>query len=167
MSTSRVRIPASTSPLHPARGRRVLVVANDAAGVADVPALFGAAPGAIADVTVVAPSLNSWSGHLVCDAAGAERDAIARMETTVTSIRSCGIGACGIVGDADPLLATLDALTVAAADEVVVATAPPRLDGWLGEILAARLRPHCAVPVRTAAVVFEPEPAGHRPLAAA
>jgi GABA permease len=143
----------------------VLVVANDPAGPADVATILGDVP--IGEVMVVAPALNRWAGRLVADTASAERDAAERMEATVSALRATGMDACGIVGDADPLLAVDDALTVFAADEVVIATAPERLDGWLGEILAARARAVGTVPVRVVAVGASPTPRDRRPLIAA
>lgn len=153
--------------LAPDRGRRVLVVANDAAGPEDVDLLLGGMPPGGDEVLVVAPALNSWSGRLVCDPGAAERDACARLEATVRSLRASGAAASGIVGDADPLYAIEDALSVFDADEVVIATAPARMDGWLGETLAARARAHCGVPVRNVAVAFESPPVRGEPLVAA
>jgi hypothetical protein len=150
-----------------ARARRVLVVVNDPAGPHDVALLMdGAAPGA-AEVLVVSPGLNSWSGRLVADQDAVERDACARLEATVLCLRTAGFAASGIVGDADPLFAIEDALTVFDADEVVIATAPARVDGWLGETLAARARALCGVPVRNVAVASEPPPLWAEPLVAA
>jgi hypothetical protein len=103
-------------------------------------------------VLVVTPALNSWMGRLVADAGSAARDAEDRLNHSVAAIRRAEIAAGGIVGDADPILALDDTLTVFAADEVVIASAAAREDGWLGIKLVERARAWCALPVRYAAV---------------
>ena len=143
---------ASASPTHP-RLLRVLVVANDDIDDADVAGILASGdPLDRMEVLVVTPALNSWMGRLVADAGAAERDAEARLAHSVDSLRRAGFAASGIVGDADPLLALDDVLTVFDADEVVIASAPPREDGWLGNKLVERARAWCALPVRYAAV---------------
>ncbi len=132
---------------------RVLVVANDDIHDEDVATLLGPEdPDARHEVLVVTPALNSWMGHLVADAGAAQRDAESRLNHSVAAIRRAGFAASGIVGDADPLLALDDTLTVFAADEVVIASAAAREDGWLGIKLVERARAWCALPVRYAAV---------------
>lgn len=160
-------IPVCVADAAPERAARVLVVVNDAAGPGDVALLMdGAAPRDV-EVLVVSPGLNSWSGRLVADQDTVDRDAVARLEATVLSLRAAGFAANGIVGDADPLFAIEDALTVFDADEVVIATAPARVDGWLGETLAARTRALCGLPVRNVAVALESPPLWAEPLVAA
>ncbi len=137
----------------PARVIRVLVVANDDIDDDDVATLLGPEdPTARQEVLVVTPALNSWLGHLVADSGMAERDAESRLNHSVAAIRRAGFAASGIVGDADPLLALDDTLTVFAADEVVIASSAAREDGWLGIKLVERARAWCALPVRYAAV---------------
>ncbi len=132
---------------------RVLVVANDDIRDQDVASLLGPEdPDARQEVLVVTPALNSWMGHLVADTGTAQRDAESRLSHSVAAIRRAGFAASGIVGDADPLLALDDTLTVFAADEVVIASAAGREDGWLGIKLVERARAWCALPVRYAAV---------------
>lgn len=132
---------------------RVLIVANDDIADGDVASVLGPEePDARLEVLVVTPSLNSWSGRLVADADSARRDAESRLNHSVAAIRRAGFAASGVVGDADPLLALDDALTVFAADEVVIASAAARADGWLGIKLVERARAWCGLPVRYAAV---------------
>ena len=139
---------ASASPTHP-RLLRVLVVANDDIDDADVAGILASGdPLDRMEVLVVTPALNSWMGRLVADAGAAERDAEARLAHSVDSLRRAGFAASGIVGDADPLLALDDVLTVFDADEVVIASAPAREDGWLGNKLVERARAWCALPRR-------------------
>ena len=139
--------PASTGVI------RVLVVANDEIDDDDIPTLIGPQePAARREVLVVTPALNSWMGRLVADAGTAERDAESRLNHSVAVIRRAGFAASGIVGDADPLLAIDDTLTVFAADEVVIASVAAREDGWLGGKLVERAHAWCGLPVRYAAV---------------
>jgi hypothetical protein len=143
---------ATASPA-PTRVIRVLVVANDDIDDDDIATLLGPEdPAAHREVLVVTPALNSWMGRLVADAGNAQRDAESRLNQSVAAIRRAGFAASGIVGDADPLLALDDTLTVFAADEVVIASAAAREDGWLGSKLVERARAWCALPVRYAAV---------------
>ena len=141
---------AIDSPPHP-RVLRVLVVANDDIDDADVAGILASGDaGPRMEVLVVTPALNSWMGRLVTDTGAAERDAEARFARSVDSLRRAGCAATGVVGDADPLLALDDILTVFDADEVVIASA--REDGWLGSKLVERARAWCALPVRYAAL---------------
>lgn len=143
----------TATALTPTRVIRVLVVANDEIDDDDIDALLGTDdPATCREVLVVTPALNSWMGHLVADAGTAARDAEARLNHSVAAIRRAGFAASGIVGDADPLLALDDTLTLFAADEVVIASAAAREDGWLGIKLVERARAWCALPVRYAAV---------------
>lgn len=143
---------ATASPTHP-RVLRVLVVANDDIDDADVAGILATGdPLARMEVLVVTPALNSWMGRLVADPGAAERDAEERLAHSVDSLRRAGFAASGVVGDADPILALDDILTVFDADEVVIASAAAREDGWLGTKLVERARAWCALPVRYAAV---------------
>jgi nucleotide-binding universal stress UspA family protein len=73
-----------------------------------------------ADVLVVAPALNSRLRHWVSDEDAARRRAEHRVAAFVEHLERRGIHAQGRVGDADPLLAIADALSVFPADEIVI-----------------------------------------------
>ena len=53
----------------------------------------------------------------------------------------------GLIGDADPLQAALDALALFPADEIVVATHPEGRSNWLARRLVERLCETCDLPI--------------------
>lgn len=128
---------------------RILIVANGDVGDPDVAALVpgGARPENL-EVLVVAPALNTFLGRRVATPAAAERDAERRIVLAVLALSAAGVRTTGIVGDADPLFAIEDAVSVFAADEVVIAVDPDGADGWLGARLAERARGRLGIPVR-------------------
>ncbi len=135
------------------RARRVLVVANDditERGIRDLVAPDGRDDPI--ETLVVAPALNAFLGRRVSDDATAGREAEVRIVQAVLCLSAAGIPSSGIVGDADPLLAIEDALSVFDADEVVIAVTWQHSEGWLGEKLAERARARLNVPVRHAIV---------------
>lgn len=136
-----------------ARPLRVLIVVNDEIRERDVRSMI--APDLVdraVETLVVAPALNSFLGRQIGDAAIAERDAERRTVQAVLTLSAAGIPSSGIVGDADPLLAIEDALSVYDADEVVIAVGTRNRGGWLGEKLAQRAQARLGVPVRHAVV---------------
>lgn len=128
---------------------RVLVVVID--DIRDRDAHGVIAPNVIDDpieTLVVAPALNTFLGREVVDAAVAERAAERRTVQAAQALDAAGIPSAGIVGDADPLMAIEDALSVYDADEVVIAVGARDRTGWLGEKLAQRARARFGIPVR-------------------
>jgi nucleotide-binding universal stress UspA family protein len=114
-----------------------LIVALDAASPLDI---------GDAEVLVVAPALNSRLRHWLSDDDGARRQAEERAAACVDRPERAGVHAKGRVGDADPLQAIADALPTFAADEIVIAAHPERLNG-LADALADRARKRFALPV--------------------
>ena len=119
------------------RGRHVLVVAVD--GV--VPEGL-----AYADVVVIAPAHNSRLRRWLSDEDAARRRAEMRLRTLVDRLRPVAAHVEGRVGDADPLLATADALATFPADEIVVA-AGAEYSTDRAQALVARARERFALPV--------------------
>jgi hypothetical protein len=133
-----------TSDLHT---RRVILVANETAGAAvlngRVRQRLRAGP---AEVLVVAPALNSRLRHWMSeDRARAEAET--RLRRCVALLRSDGVHADGVVGDADPLQAIADALHGFPADELVIATHPARRSSRLGRNVVERARARFGLPV--------------------
>lgn len=120
---------------------KVLVVVLDATTPADVPD---------AEVLVIAPALNSRLRHWLSDEDAARRRAAERAAALVDRLERRGVRAQGRVGDADPLLAIVDALRTFAADEVIVVGRPERSNG-LADKLVTRARGRLAVPILQAA----------------
>jgi hypothetical protein len=123
-----------------------LVVANDDIREGDVGGLIDRDEPV--ETLVVAPMLNAFMGHPVISAETAERDAEVRLVQAILSLSAAGIPTSGVVGDADPMVAVEDAMSVFDADEVVIAIDHGRSAGWLGEKLAERVRARVSVPVR-------------------
>lgn len=120
--------------------RHVLVVAVD-----------GVVPDGLAhaDVVVVAPAHNSRLRRWLSDEDAARRRAEKRLRTLVDGLRPVAAPVEGRVGDADPLLATADALATFPADEIVVA-AGVEYSTDRAQALVARTRERFVLPVRHA-----------------
>jgi hypothetical protein len=128
---------------------RVLVVANDPVEAG----LLGAAidrttpPRAQPQVLVVAPALNARFRGWTSDDDEAYDAAELRLRSCIDDLELSGYDANGIIGDADPLLATAEALRVFRADMLVIATHPERRANWLARNLIARARERFGLPV--------------------
>jgi GABA permease len=122
---------------------RILVVANETVGGAE---LLGEvrerAGGRRVRVLVVCPALNSPLKHWASDEDGARDAAQARLDQSLTGMRSAGLEAEGEIGDGDPLQAIEDALRTFQPDELIVSTHPLGRSHWLerGVVEAARER---------------------------
>jgi hypothetical protein len=119
------------------RRRHVLVVSVD-----------GVVPDGLAhaDVVVIAPAHNSRLRRWLSDEDAARRRAEERLRTLVDRLRPVAAHVEGRVGDADPLLATADALVTFPADEIVVA-AGAEYSTDRAQALVARARERFALPV--------------------
>jgi hypothetical protein len=147
----------------PTAGHRVLVVADaGCSGEALCRPLAERLLGCRAEVLVVAPALVSGVHYLDSDVDAARRAAQTRVAETVAAFEAEGISARGEVGSESPLEAIADALTVFAADEIVVATPPPERTNWLEENVVERARGLYEQPlshlVVDAAAPLEPRP---------
>lgn len=90
--------------------KRILVIANEIGARDELEAAIGGPHGAT-QVLVVVPAVD-------------ERTARLELGSCVARLAARGLHAEGVVGDADPLHATIDALEVFAADELVIVTEP-------------------------------------------
>jgi hypothetical protein len=123
--------------------RRILVVANETVGGAELRELLGRkAEGVSEDVLVVCPALNSKLHTWTSDEDGARAAAQERLDASLARLREAGVAARGEIGDGDPLQALEDTLRMFPADEIVVSTHPPGRSHWLeqGVVEQARLR---------------------------
>ncbi len=129
--------------------KRILVVANE---TVESPVLRDAIEAHIerleaAEVTIVAPALNSRLRHWLDDDEEARTAAELRLAGCVNDLAAIGIESVGWVGDADPQLAIADALHLARADLVIVSTHPEGASNWLAHHVVDRARERFDVPV--------------------
>ena len=142
-----------TADLHT---RRVLLVANETAdGAALDRRVRERLRSGPAEVLVVAPARNTRLRHWASDEDRARAEAETRLHRCLALLRGDGVDANGVVGDADPLQAIADALHGFPADELVIATHPPRRSHWLSRDVVARARRRFGLPVLHVAVEAE------------
>jgi hypothetical protein len=119
---------------------RILVIANETVesdALHDV--IRSAADGPRAEVLVVAPALNTRLRHWLSDSDGGREEARMRLVRCIARLKGLGVEANGLIGDSDPLQATVDALHLFAADEIVIATHPEQRSNWLARRLVERV----------------------------
>ena len=131
-----------SSSTHP-RTRRILVIANETLGGGALHQTVAASAQDDGEVLVVVPALNDR----LPDSDEARRRASERLLACLETLESADVDAEGMIGDADPLQAALDALALFAADEIVVATHPDGTSNWLARGLVERLCDTCDLPV--------------------
>jgi len=98
-------------------------------------------------VLVVCPALNSPLRHWVSDEDQARANAQARLDQSLTSMRSVGIDASGEIGDGDPIQAIEDAVRTFRPDELVISTHPVGRSHWLERGVVEKARERFALPV--------------------
>lgn len=137
--------------------KKILVIANETAASDQLQAAVGGPTDGSTQVLVVAPALNSMLRHWCSDTGAAEEAARARLRVCIAWLSARGIRSEGMIGDSDPLQATLDALHLFPADEVVISTHPEHRSNWLAKRLVERVAEHYDGPILH--VVVEGEPA--------
>ncbi len=136
--------------------RSILVLANETlAGAALHHTVTASAKGG-GDVLVVAPAYNNRLRHWLSDSDAARERAASRLLVCLDALAAAGVAADGMIGDADPLQAALDALALFPADEIVVATHPEGRSNWLAHGLVDRLCEQSDLPVLHVVVGAEP-----------
>jgi hypothetical protein len=144
----------------PHERRHILVIANETlAGRALVDEIGYRARGFRAQVLVVAPALNSPLRTWVSDVDGAMREARERLNQSLATLLRADIDARGEVGDGDPLQAIEDALRTFGADEIVLATHPPKRSNWLERDVVRKARERFGIPITHIVVDVEHEAA--------
>jgi hypothetical protein len=132
----------------PPPGRRILVISNETViGTVLHQAIRFRAHNVSGEVLVVAPALNSRLRHWMSDVDAARSAAEERLQRCLERLAAAGIRARGEIGDGDPLRAIADALSVFAADEIIIATHPEERSHWLAHDLVGRARSRFAPPV--------------------
>lgn len=128
--------------------RRLLVVANET--VASETLQFAIRSeledARTTEVLMVAPALNSRLRHWLSDEDGARNAARRRLAQSLHGLVHLGVHAKGLIGDADPLQAIEDALSVFAADRLIIATHPGR-SNWLARDLVGRAAERFPLPI--------------------
>jgi len=145
---TREQPPASAPRPHAGDERRILVVANETVGGAELrDAIRAAAGDRRASVLVVSPALNTKIRHWASDEDGARAAAEQRLGRSVAALEELGFAAAGEVGDADPLQAIEDALRTFGADEIVISTHPEGRSNWLERNVVGAARERFDVPI--------------------
>ena len=137
--------------------KEVLVVANRTLGGAK---LLDAVRARVAEGEVrfrlVVPQSNPSAGLVIYDEAVRE-SAQARVDLALSLVAGENIDATGEVGDADPFLATMDAVAARRPDEILISTHPAVSSGWLRRDLIERIRNASGLPVEHVVVDIEHE----------
>ncbi len=137
--------------------KEVLVVANRTLGGAKLlEAVRSRATQGAVRFRLVVPQSNPAAGLVIYDEAVRE-SAQVRVDLALSAVASEGMEATGDVGDADPFLATMDAIAEHRPDEIIVSTHPAMHSGWLRRDLIERIRNASGLPVEHVVVDIEQE----------
>ena len=127
--------------------KEVLVVANRTLGGAKLlDAVRARAAQGDVRFRLVVPRSDPRAGLVIYDEAVRE-SAQARVDLALSLVAGESIDATGEVGDADPFLATMDAIAMRRPDEIIVSTYPAVSSGWLRRDLIERIRNASGLPV--------------------
>jgi hypothetical protein len=137
--------------------KEVLVVANRTLGGAKLlDAVRTRAAEGDVRFRLVVPRSEPRAGLVIYDEAVRE-SAQVRVDLALSLVAGESIDATGEVGDADPFLATMDAIATRRPDEVIVSTHPAVSSGWLRRDLIERIRNASGLPVEHIVVDLEQE----------
>jgi hypothetical protein len=136
----------------------VLVVANRTLGGASLlDAVRARAAAGDVRFRLVVPESNPSAGLVIYDQAVRE-SAQVRVDLAISVLADEGItNVTGEVGDADPFLATMDAVAERRPDEIIVSTHPASFSGWLRRDLIDRIANASGLPVEHVVVDIETE----------
>ena len=133
----------------------VLVVANRTlGGGALLNAVRARAAAGNVSFRLVVPASTPSAGLVIYDEAVRE-SAQVRVDLALSVVAGEGITATGEVGDADPFLATMDAIAERRPDEIIVSTHPAVSSGWLRRDLIERIENASGLPVEHVVVDLE------------
>jgi len=137
--------------------REILVVANRTLGGAKLLEAVRAHAGE-GDMRfrLVVPQSQPSAGLVIYDEAVRE-SAQVRVDLALSAVSAEGIEATGEVGDADPFLATMDAVAERRPDAIIVSTHPATQSGWLRRDLIERIHNASGLPVEHIVVDLEHE----------
>ena len=136
--------------------KEILVVANRTLGGATLLEAVrerAAEPGG-ARFRLVVPQSKPSAGLVIYDEAVRE-SAQVRVDLALSTVAGEGIEATGEVGDADPFLATMDAVAERRPDEIIISTHPATQSGWLRRDLVERIQNASGLPVEHVIVDLE------------
>jgi hypothetical protein len=137
--------------------REVLVVANRTLGGAKLlDAVRERAASGETRFRLIVPQSKPSAGLVIYDEAVRE-SAQARVDLALSAVAAEGIQATGEVGDADPFLATMDAVAERRPDEIIVSTHPVTQSGWLRRDLIERIENASGLPVEHIVIDLEQE----------
>jgi hypothetical protein len=137
--------------------KEILVVANRTLGGAKLlDAVRARAASGDARFRLVVPQSKPSAG-LVIYAEAVRESAQVRVDLALSTVAAEGIEATGEVGDADPFLATMDAVAERRPDEIIVSTHPATHSGWLRRDLVERIANASGLPVEHVVVDLEQE----------
>ncbi len=150
--------PRQSAAASPAGEHRILVVANETVGGAELLAeLSGRVGTSRARVLVVCPALNSPLRHWVSDEDEARDAAQDRLDQSLASMREAGIAANGEIGDGDPIQAIEDAMRTFSPDELIISTHPAGRSHWLERGVVERARERFAIEITHVVVDLGPD----------
>jgi hypothetical protein len=137
--------------------KEVLVVASRTLGGAKLlEAVRSRAAAGDVRFRLVVPQSNPTAGLVIYDEAVRE-SAQARVDLALSLVAGESIDATGEVGDADPFLATMDAIATRRPDEIIISTHPAISSGWLRRDLIDRIRNASGLPVEHIVIDLEQE----------
>jgi hypothetical protein len=125
----------------------ILVVANrTVTGQKLLDAMLAHAGSADTTFRFVVPATKPSSGLIIYDDA-VRHSAEARVELATSMFAEAGLKATGEVGDADPFMATMDAVAHHRPERIIVSTHPSTHSGWQRRDLIDRIRNATGLPV--------------------
>jgi hypothetical protein len=137
--------------------KEVLVVASRTLGGAKLlDAIRARAAAGDVRFRLVVPQSDPSAGLVIYDEAVRE-SAQVRVDLALSLVAGENIDATGEVGDADPFLATMDAVATRRPDEIIVSTYPAVSSGWLRRDLIERIRNASGLPVEHIVVDIDQE----------
>jgi hypothetical protein len=137
--------------------KEILVVANRTLGGAKLlDAVRAHAAAGDVRFRLVVPQSKPTAGLVIYDEAVRE-SAQVRVDLALSVLAGENIQASGEVGDADPFLATMDAIGERRADAIIVSTHPAQHSGWLRRDLIERIENASGLPVEHVIVDLEHE----------
>jgi hypothetical protein len=137
--------------------REILVVANRTlGGAALLEAVRKRAAEGNSRFRLVVPQSQPSAGFVIYDEAVRE-SAQVRVDLALSSVAAEGIEASGEVGDADPFLATMDAVAERRPAEIIISTHPAISSGWLRRDLIERIENASGLPVEHVVVDLDQE----------
>lgn len=148
--------PAVPTPGSGPNERRILVIANETVGGAELLEILRRKAADVDErILVVCPALNSQVRTWTSDEDGARAAAQQRLDASLARLRQDGVHAEGEVGDGDPLQAIEDAVRTFTPDEIVISTHPEGRSHWLERNVVGDARDRFDVPITHVVVDLE------------